>query len=137
MADDIVERVLPGLTLDGHGVARGPAAQPAAVARSSGDSLAVGWDDSVFAARSGRVTRRLTVIPHARTQSVRLTQGPWERSLDLASVHVDSTPGPVKSHRPAPGRVVGADVADEQAAGAERAAVRRTGRSGGPRGLTG
>jgi putative membrane protein len=50
----------------------------------------------VFAARSGRITRRLAVIPHARTQSVRLTQGPWERALALASVHVDSTPGPVK-----------------------------------------
>ena len=50
----------------------------------------------MFAARSGRITRRVSVIPHARTQSVRLTQGPWERALDLASVHVDSTPGPVK-----------------------------------------
>ena len=58
--------------------------------------LAVAWDDTVLAARSGRVTRRVSVIPHARTQSVRLTQGPWERSLQLASMHVDTTPGPVK-----------------------------------------
>jgi putative membrane protein len=58
--------------------------------------LAVAWDASVLAARRGRVTRRLAVIPHARTQSVRITQGPWERPLDLASVHVDTTPGPVK-----------------------------------------
>ena len=36
------------------------------------------------------------VVPHARTQSVRLTQGPWQRRLRLASVHVDSTPGPVR-----------------------------------------
>ena len=57
--------------------------------------LAVAWDANVFAARRGRVTRRLSVIPHARTQSVRVTQGPWERPLDLASVHVDTTPGPV------------------------------------------
>lgn len=59
-------------------------------------NLAVAWDDAVFASRRGRITRRIMVIPHVRTQSVRLTQGPWERALDLASIHVDSTPGPVK-----------------------------------------
>ena len=57
--------------------------------------LAVAWDADVLATRRGRVTRRLAVIPHARTQSVRITQGPWERPLDLASMHVDTTPGPV------------------------------------------
>ena len=35
-------------------------------------------------------------VPHVRTQSVRLTEGPWERTLGLASVHVDSTKGPVR-----------------------------------------
>ena len=35
------------------------------------------------------------MIPHARTQSVGVTQGPWQRRLGLASVQVDSTPGPV------------------------------------------
>jgi putative membrane protein len=59
-------------------------------------NLAVAWDQSIFATRGGRITRRLSVIPHARTQSVRLTQGPWERPLRLASVHVDTTPGPVR-----------------------------------------
>ena len=57
--------------------------------------LAVGWNDDVFITRSGRVTQRWDVVPHARTQSVRVTQGPWQRRLDLASVHVDSTPGAV------------------------------------------
>lgn len=58
--------------------------------------LAVAWDEHVFAIRRGRVTRHLAAVPHARTQSVRYTQGPWERALDLASVHVDTTPGPVR-----------------------------------------
>ena len=35
------------------------------------------------------------IIPHTRTQSVHMTQGPWERALNLASLHVDTTPGPV------------------------------------------
>lgn len=58
-------------------------------------NLAAGWDDRTFAIRRGRITRHLAVVPHARTQSVRWTQGPWERLLDLASMHVDITPGPV------------------------------------------
>ncbi|HEV8024740.1 MAG TPA: PH domain-containing protein [Candidatus Nanopelagicales bacterium] len=58
-------------------------------------NLAAGWDEATFAVRRGRITRRLAAVPHARTQSVRWTQGPWERALDLASVHVDTTPGPV------------------------------------------
>lgn len=95
VADEIVARVLPGVdlpSLDWHAAPR----------RSRWRSpiqwgrLAVAWDDRVFATRRGRLTRRITVIPHARTQSVRWTQGPWERALTLASVHVDSTPGPVQ-----------------------------------------
>lgn len=58
-------------------------------------NLAVAWDATVLATKRGRITRRLAVIPHARTQSVRVTQGPWERPLALASVHLDTTPGPV------------------------------------------
>lgn len=29
-------------------------------------------------------------MPHAKVQSVRLTQGPWRRALRLADVHVDT-----------------------------------------------
>jgi putative membrane protein len=43
----------------------------------------------------GFLTRKVAVIPHARTQSVEVSQGPWQRRLGLASVQVDSTPGPV------------------------------------------
>jgi putative membrane protein len=58
-------------------------------------NLGVAHDDRVFAARRGFLTRRVAVIPHARTQSVGVSQGPWQRRLGLASVQVDSTPGPV------------------------------------------
>jgi putative membrane protein len=49
----------------------------------------------VFAARRGLLRRELDVMPHGKTQSVRLTQGPWQRRLRLATVHLDTTPGPV------------------------------------------
>lgn len=94
VANDIVERILPGMDLDAmdwqHAPSRSRRRSPI-----QWRNLAVAWDGAVLAAQRGRVTRRTMVIPHVRTQSVRLTQGPWERALDLASVHVDTTPGPV------------------------------------------
>ncbi|MGD9954901.1 MAG: PH domain-containing protein [Candidatus Nanopelagicales bacterium] len=84
--------------------------------------LAVGWTDAVFISRGGRITQHWEVVPHARTQSVRVTQGPWQRSLGLASLHVDSTPGAVKitAHHRDAGEV--RRIAQEQA---DRAAVAR------------
>ena len=46
-------------------------------------------------ARRGRLFRQLDVVPHERTQSLALTQGPLQRRLGLASVVAHSTPGPV------------------------------------------
>ncbi len=119
VAADLVERVLPGLDLSAMQWIEAPA-------RSRGRSpvqwrrLAVAWDDAVLVTRRGRITRRTAVIPHARTQSVRVTQGPWERRFDLASVHVDSTPGPVTVSGEHLDAATARRVADEQAARAER-----------------
>ncbi|WP_432561607.1 PH domain-containing protein [Kineococcus sp. SYSU DK003] len=48
-----------------------------------------------FLSRNGRFVRGLDVVPHARTQSLGLTQGPWQRRLGLATVRLHSTPGKV------------------------------------------
>lgn len=45
--------------------------------------------------RDGRFVRSLTVVPHERTQSLSLEQGPLQRRLGLASVSLHSTPGPI------------------------------------------
>ena len=93
-ATDVVARVLP--TLDTSSFVW--IAAPTRARRRSPvqwRNLAVGWDEHSFAIRRGRITRHLAVVPHARTQSVRWTQGPWERTLRLASMHVDVTPGPI------------------------------------------
>jgi putative membrane protein len=55
--------------------------------------LSAGADARVAVLTRGRITRRRQVVDHARVQSVRVTQGPWERALDLATVHLDLPPG--------------------------------------------
>ena len=90
---------------DPASIALDPAPRRAAWLRPIGwRRLAYGADDRVIVVREGVLFRRLTAVPHAKTQSVRLTQGPVQRKLDLATVHVDTTPGPVDAsiaHRPA------------------------------------
>ncbi len=56
--------------------------------------LRVGTDEHLVVSREGWLTRRTHVAPQARVQSVRVTQGPWQRRLGLADVHLDSPPGP-------------------------------------------
>lgn len=58
---------------------------------------AAGADSRVFIARHGRLRRETDVVPHERVQSVRLTQGPVQRHLGLATVHLDTSPGPVSA----------------------------------------
>jgi putative membrane protein len=57
--------------------------------------LASGVGDALLVSREGMLTRRTHVVPHARVQSLRLKQGPWQRRWGLADLHVDSPPGPV------------------------------------------
>lgn len=45
--------------------------------------------------RRGVLGRSLDVVPHARTQSLGVTQGPLQRRFDLASFALHSTQGPV------------------------------------------
>jgi putative membrane protein len=94
VAAGIIGRVLPGVDLASLVPAPAP---PRARWRAwlQWPNLGVAVDDRVFATRRGFLTRHTAVIPHARTQSVSVTQGPWQRHLELASVRVDSTPGPV------------------------------------------
>ncbi|MCD1145924.1 PH domain-containing protein [Kocuria sp. LUK] len=52
-------------------------------------------DEAVLVVRGGRLARRAAVVPHEKTQSVAVQQGPLERALALADVHLHSVPGPV------------------------------------------
>jgi putative membrane protein len=93
----IVARILPGVAVDAvplHPVPRRARWRAPVTWRV----LACGADAAVFVARRGLLRRELDVILHGKTQSVRLTQGPWQRRLGLATVHLDTTPGPVHVH---------------------------------------
>ncbi len=72
-------------------------------------TLAVGQDERYVVSRRGWFTRRFDVVPQGKVQSVRVTQGPWQRRLDLATLHVDSPVGRVAV------RAEGRDCADARA----------------------
>ncbi|AIR99727.1 PH domain-containing protein [Streptomyces glaucescens] len=90
VAESVVARVLPGVTVPPRPALTGSP-------RRAGRCAPLWWrgygftaTDAVFAARHGLLRRRLALVPHAKVQSVRLSQGPWERLWGLADVHVDT-----------------------------------------------
>ena len=92
----------------------------------------IGWrfrwvaaDDVAFVARSGWLERTTDVVPHARTQSVELRQGPWQRRLGLASVEVHTPKGPVDADGPNLDAADAQQVAFTQLALARKARVPR------------
>ena len=58
-------------------------------------TLRYGWDDRAIVTEHGWLVHERHVVPHAKTQSVRIEQGPLQRALHLADVHVDTPRGPV------------------------------------------
>jgi putative membrane protein len=95
----ILGRVLPGVDVDSVELTRVPS-------RAKWRSPLRWWthragsNDAVFAVRSGLLTSVFAVMRHEKIQSVRLSTGPWQRVLRLATVHLDSTSGPVKVTAP-------------------------------------
>ncbi|WP_448059018.1 PH domain-containing protein [Cellulomonas hominis] len=90
----------------------------------------IGWrrrgvavTDRALLLRSGVLVRELVVVPHERTQSLRLDQGPVQRRLRLASLAVHSTPGAAPQSRHLDSRVA-AGLLEEQA---QRARTARAG----------
>ncbi|MEI5098567.1 PH domain-containing protein [Streptomyces sp. PmtG] len=90
LAESVIERVLPGVRVPGDDELSRPPARAAWCVPLwwKGHGLAV--TDAVFAARHGLLRRRLSLVPHAKVQSVRLVQGPWERFKGVADVKVDT-----------------------------------------------
>jgi putative membrane protein len=75
---------------DGFPVLSRPPRRAFARAPLSYHFLAAGHDGALAVTVTGRARRVTTWVPLAKTQSVRLVQGPWQRRLRLASVTVDA-----------------------------------------------
>jgi len=89
-----VGRVLPGFDLDG--IELHPSPKRARWLRLFDFwTLRYGWDDRTLITEQGWFTHVRDVVPHAKTQSVRVEQGPLQRLLRLADVHVHTPRGPV------------------------------------------
>ncbi|WFF00372.1 PH domain-containing protein [Micromonospora sp. WMMD964] len=88
----IVAEVLPGVRLDTMTLSP-PPSRTRWLHPLGRRALGAGLFEEVFATRSGRLTRQLVIVPYARIQSVRVVQGPIQRRLGLASVHVDTAGG--------------------------------------------
>ncbi|MBA4863911.1 PH domain-containing protein [Streptomyces sp. PSKA54] len=88
VAETVISRVLPGVTVPGV------LSRPPSRARSCAPFWWRGYGltvtDAVFASRHGLLRRSLSLVPHAKVQSVRLVQGPWQRARSLADLHVDT-----------------------------------------------
>ncbi|MEU7326162.1 PH domain-containing protein [Streptomyces griseoviridis] len=90
VAEAVVARVLPGVAVPARSALSRP---PRRAWRSvplwwRGQGIAV--SDAVFVTRHGLLRGRLALVPHAKVQSVRVSQGPWRRLWRLADVHVDT-----------------------------------------------
>lgn len=48
--------------------------------------------------RSGRLSRTLELVPHARVQALSLRQGPIQRALGLSTIALHISPGPIRPH---------------------------------------
>nr|WP_226760890.1 PH domain-containing protein [Arthrobacter sp. SO3] len=128
-----------------HGLA-GPAAvaaDPPVPARDDGGFVTtprrarllapLGWRRNGFTAtdtalliRSGRWWRNLVVVPHQRTQSMALEQGPLARRFRVADLVLHTTAGPVSPRLIQAGLDEGRALLDAQAARARAARQRQT-----------
>ena len=102
LAEAVVGRVLGGAL---------PAAVAPVPARArwraplSHPRLRVGLDERHLVTASGVLTTTTEVVPLAKIQSLRLTSGPWQQRLRLATLHADTAgrrlPGATAHHRDA------------------------------------
>lgn len=82
--------------------------------------------DTALLLRSGRWWRQLVVVPHQRTQSMALHQGPLARRFRVADLVLHTTPGPVVPRLTQAGTDAALALFDEQSARARLARRRQT-----------
>jgi putative membrane protein len=135
LATAVLGQVLAGVDLD-----RLPTSPPPPRARWRAPlmyrNLGVAWDERHAVTTYGRVRHVTDVVPNEKVQSLRLVQGPWQRRLRLATLHLDTAGRDVRAaaaHRDA----TEAAALFERGIALTRAAraVESAARSGGPGGV--
>ena len=115
---DVLRRVQPDLNLDALSNVPAPAAARWR-APVRWRSYSVAWDGSHAVTRRGVFRRQTDIVPHRKVQSLRVTQGPWQRALGLATLHLDTAGTRIRAQALHRGR----DEAERLAWESRRAAV--------------
>ena len=93
LAAAVIAELVPGASIE---VARTTAPRRSRVFAPVGWRFRwIGADDVAFVAHEGWVEQTTSIVPHPRTQSVELSQGPLQRWRRVATVEVHTPKGPV------------------------------------------
>ena len=94
LADDVIAELIPGSAAE--------TVPRTAAPRRSRAFAPIGWryrwvgaNERTFVAREGWIERTTNIVPHHKTQSVELRQGPLQRRRRLATIEVHTPQGPV------------------------------------------
>lgn len=114
----VLHRVQPDLRLDELRFVRAPAASRWR-APIRWRTYSIAWGDHHAVMRRGLLRRQTDIVPHHKVQSLRMAQGPWQRALGLATLHVDTAGTRIRARAPHRSR----DEAERLAWASRRAAV--------------
>lgn len=93
LAAAVIAELMPGASID---VARTPAPRRSRLFAPIGWRYRwIGADDTSFVAHEGWIQQTTSLVPHPRTQSVELRQGPLQRLHRVATIEVHTPQGPV------------------------------------------
>lgn len=95
----VVPRVLPGLRLEALSHSRAPTASRWR-APLRWRTYSVAWTGQHAVMRRGLLQRRTDIVPHLKVQSLRVTQGPWQRALHLATLRLDTAGTEIRARAP-------------------------------------
>ncbi len=94
LADAVIAELIPGSAVDDLPHTAAP--------KRSRVFAPIGWryrwvgaNERTFVAREGWIERTTSIVPHHKTQSVELRQGPLQRRRRLATIEVHTPQGPV------------------------------------------
>lgn len=94
LADAVIAELIPGPAIASVPRVRAP--------RRSWVFAPIGWryrwigaNERTFVAREGWIERTTSIVPHHKTQSVELRQGPLQRRRHVATIEVHTPKGPV------------------------------------------